>query len=62
MYLKTTEPLYKPQIACGLVRRAGEAQQHKLLVVFRVDDSDAIQGHDSGYDSEGVKREKTVNR
>jgi len=26
MYLKTTEPLYKPQIACGLVRRAGEAQ------------------------------------
>jgi hypothetical protein len=32
------------------------------LVVFRVDDSDAIQGHDSGHDSEGVKREKTVNR
>jgi len=31
MYLKTTEPLYKPQIACGLVRRAGEAQQHKLF-------------------------------
>ena len=32
------------------------------LVVFRVDDSDAIQGRDSGCDSEGVKREKTVNR
>ena len=31
MYLKTTEPLYKPQIACGLVRGAGEAQQHKLF-------------------------------
>jgi hypothetical protein len=31
MYLKTTEPLYKPQIACGLVRRAGKAQQHKLF-------------------------------
>ena len=27
MYVKTTELLYKPQIACGLVRRAGEAQQ-----------------------------------
>ena len=31
MYLKTTEPLDKPQIACGLVRRAGKAQQHKLF-------------------------------
>ena len=30
MYLKTTKLLYKLQIACGLVRRAGEAQQHKL--------------------------------
>jgi hypothetical protein len=35
---------------------------HARIVVFRVDDSDAIQGHDSGHDSEGVKREKTVNR
>jgi hypothetical protein len=33
----------------------------ELLVVFRVDDSDAIQGHNSGHNSEGVKREKTVN-
>ena len=32
MYLKITEPpLYQLQIACGFVRRAGEAQQHKLL-------------------------------
>jgi hypothetical protein len=37
-------------------------QTSHVIVVFRVDDSDAIQGHDSGYDSEGVKREKTVNR
>ena len=41
----------------------GICMTHKsLLVVFRVDDSDAIQGRDSGCDSEGVNREKTVNR
>ena len=34
----------------------------KALVVFRVGDSGAIQGRDSGCDSEGVKREKRVNR
>ena len=29
MYIKTTEQLYKPPFAYGLVRRAGEAQQHE---------------------------------
>ena len=29
MHIKTTQPLYKPQIASGFVRRAGEAQQNK---------------------------------
>jgi len=29
MYIKTTELLFKPQFVCGLVRRAGEAQQHQ---------------------------------
>ena len=33
-----------------------------IIVVFRVGDSGVIQGRDSGCDSEGVKREKRVNR
>jgi hypothetical protein len=31
------------------------------FVVFRVDNSDTIQGRNSGCDSEGVNHEKTVN-
>ena len=31
------------------------------IVVFRIDNSDVIQGYDSGRDSEGVKHEKSVN-
>jgi hypothetical protein len=49
------------QVTAGLVLRHSQ-HPRTVLVVFRVDDSDAIQGRDSGCDSEGVNREKTVNR